>query len=180
MSIEDIFRAAKKANGENFEKPPEYPPSSPPPQYGSPTKWYEKKWGIALALIICFPLGAILLWQNPRYSNQAKGRVTAGIIFLFLFHCFSTYEPNPGVEWKQNNQKQQTSDSNTYDIGYLKKGTSWQDENQKWVYNLKDIKVEIWNRHVVTGEGLKLTQIYFLEGEYMGSWGYTRENFLSK
>ena len=55
-------------------------------------KWYEKNWGIALLLILCFPLGVILLWQNPRYSNQLKGGITASFIFLILFCSFDTHE----------------------------------------------------------------------------------------
>ncbi len=36
-------------------------------------KWYEKTWVIVIAFIVCFPVGAILLWDNPRYSKLTKG-----------------------------------------------------------------------------------------------------------
>ena len=58
--FEDILRSAKKANGESLDKPPTYPMVKTP-QYDAPTKWYEKKWGVGLMLIICFPL---LITQN--------------------------------------------------------------------------------------------------------------------
>ena len=89
--FEDILRAARKANGETFDEQSKNVSTPPKPLiYDEPKKWYEKKWGIALVLIICFPIGAILLWQNPRYSNQAKGGVTAAVIFLILFGYFNS------------------------------------------------------------------------------------------
>lgn len=172
MSVEDILPAARKANGEIIDKR-SAPPAlkSPSPKYDAPQKWYEKKWGVGLLLITCFPLGVILLWQNPRYSNQMKGSITAGIICLILFYYYSTYEPP--TRRQEPYYTQSSSYSSSYDVGYLRKGSMWIDENGNSHYTSKDVKVEIWrDNQIVTADGGKLTQIYFLEGYWAGSWGY--------
>lgn len=88
--FEDILRAARKANGETVDTPPKTISALPKTsKYDEPKKWYEKKLGVALALIICFPIGVILLWQNPRYSNGTKGCITSAVIFLILLGYFN-------------------------------------------------------------------------------------------
>ena len=174
--FEDILRAAKKANGENFEKPTEYSPPAPLPQYDAPTKWYEKKWGIGLLLIICFPLGAILLWQNPRYSNQVKGGITAGIIFLFLFYRYNIYEPPP----PSKHRYESTYTESSYDVSYLPSGALWIDDSGQSRKNSSRVKVEVTDNTVVMADGSKKTQIYFLEGSNAGTWGYVNSSSLSK
>lgn len=173
--FEDILRAAKRANGENFDKPRNYPPA-PPPQYEAPTKWHEKNWGVALALIICFPIGAILLWKNPRYSNTAKGGITVGIIFLFLFYRYSTYEPPPPSEYRYESNYIESN----YDTSYLLGGTTWIDDSGKSHINSNRVKVEVTSNTVVMANGNRRVQIYFLEGSNAGSWGYVNSSSLSK
>lgn len=172
--FEDMLRAARKANGENFDKPRNYPPPAPPPQYDAPTKWHEKKWGIALALIICFPIGVILLWKNPRYSNKVKGGITAAILFLFLFYRYSTYEPTPAPVSKQESYTQ------SYAVGYLRQGATWEDDRGRSHKNSKRVKVEVTGNTIVSAEGGRLQQIYFLEGSNAGSWGYVTSGSISK
>lgn len=70
--------------------------------------------------------------------------------------------------------------NSTYDIGYLKQGAAWEDETGKAHYNAKQVKVEIWKQKIVTGGNSNLIQIYFLEGENTGQWGYVREISLSR
>ena len=72
MSVEDILRAARKANGEIIDKR-SAPPAlkSPSPKYDAPQKWYEKKWGVGLLLITCFPLGVIEFAANPHNCQKA-------------------------------------------------------------------------------------------------------------
>lgn len=71
--FEDILRAAKKANGENLNKPPSYPMVKTP-KYDAPAKWYEKKWGVALMLIICFPLGGDSVMAKSSLQQCGEGR----------------------------------------------------------------------------------------------------------
>ena len=184
--FEDILRAAKKANGENFDKPLSYPMIKTP-QYDAPKKWYEKKWGVGLMLIICFPLGAILLWQNPRYSNTAKGSITAAILFLILYIPLSSDKP------VSHNTKSTYTHSAAYDdidkrflsyqgssgcSGYLRKGVQWLDKNGDFYYISEAVMVEIGKQKVTASDG-RLTQFYFLEGSNAGSWGYVRESSIS-
>ena len=187
--FEDILRAAQKANGETLGEPPKPKYEPPKPKYDEPTKWYEKKWGVALALIICFPIGAILLWQNPRYSNQIKGGVTAGIIFLFLFYRFSFNEPSPSPDYRHESAYTQSngyddSQFTTYqgsygDVGYLKQDVQWLDGNGDFHHNSRKVKVEIGKQKIEALDG-KLTQIYFLEGKNAGMWGYVSEYSLER
>ena len=118
--FEDILRAAKKANGENFDKPPSYPMVTTP-QYDAPKKWYEKKWGVGLMLIICFPLGAILLWQNPRYSNAAKGGITVAVVFLIFFVHNNYRSPEKPSSARQN-------------INYTTQSTKTTETTEKTIY----------------------------------------------
>ena len=187
--LEDILRAARKANGETFGESPKS--LSPPPKstkYDAPKKWHEKKWGVALALIICFPIGLILLWQNPRYTNQIKGIITFAILFLILYNPLAADKPvshNTKSVYTQSNshddldKRYMSYQGSNGDTGYLKQGAEWLDGNGDSHYNSRKVKVEISKQKVVALDG-KLTQIFFLEGDYKGSWGYTRENFLSR
>lgn len=130
MSIEDILKAAQRANGM---------PDKPPNKTTSPAvpnkEKSSKKWLIGLLVII----------------------------FLMMIG---------GGEEKKESQK--------YEIGYLKNGAVFVDEYGKSNYNPTKVKVEIWNQRLVTPEGKELIQIYFLEGDCAYSWGYARENFLSR
>ena len=129
----------------------------------SNNKWYEKNWLIWFLLIFLCPVGLIWLWKFARYSVRVKWGITVVFVLLMLIGYSSD-----------------SVQSNTYEIGYLKRGSTWLDEYRKWNYSPNTIQIEIWNRHIVTSDGETLIQIFFLEGDCKGSWGYTRENFLSR
>ena len=74
--------------------------------------------------------------------------------------------------------KEEVKNEFPYVEGYLKKGAFWSDSEGNVYRNQKEVKVEIWNRQIVKGDGGKLTQIFFLEGYFAGVWGYTVEEFL--
>ena len=126
-------------------------------------KWYEKNWLIWFLLIFLCPVGLIWLWKFARYNVKVKWGVTVVFVLLMLIGYSSD-----------------SAQSNTYEIGYLKRGSTWLDEYKKWNYNPNTVQIEIWNRHIVTSDGETLTQIYFLEGNCKYSWGYTRESSLSR
>ena len=188
-TIEEILRAARKANGETFGAPPK--PISPPPKpikYDEPKKWHEKKWGVALALIVCFPIGLILLWQNPRYTNGIKGVITVAILFLILNNPLAADKPvshDTKSVYTQNNRYNNAGNQlmsyqgSNGDTGYLRQDAEWLDGNGDFHYNSKKVKVEIGKQKVVASDG-RLTQIYFLEGKYCGVWGYTSEYNISR
>ena len=67
----------------------------------------------------------------------------------------------------------------SHNVAYLIEGARWQDSSGQIYRNSKDIQIEVWSREVVTSEGEKLTQIYFLEGENQGLWGYVDKRFIS-
>ena len=201
-TTEEIFREAKEKNkrlastsksdsSESWKddyymtltetEPPTFSSSTNSSPKFSNNKWYEKNWGVALALIVCFPVGLILLWQNPRYTNQIKGIITVAILFLILYNPLAADKPvshNTKSVYTQSNSFMSYQGSNG-DTGYLKQGAEWLDGNGDFHYNSRKVKVEIGKQKIVASDG-KLTQIYFLEGKYSGIWGYTRENCLSK
>lgn len=192
MSMEDILRAARKANGEPIGKPSSpLSPYNPPPEQedGNDKKnWYKKTWCIILFLIVFYPVGLILLWISPRKSFQLKGLVTVVIIFSVLhFDVGNSFVTRilypPPVKTERTNEKvssyQNSNSSNSYDIGYLRSGSTWLDGNGNSHYSSNSAKVEIWNRKIETGNG-NLTQIFFLEGKNAGNWGYTKESSLSR
>lgn len=184
--FEDILRAAKKANGEDFDKPRNYPPA-PPPQYDAPKKWYEKNWGVGLLLIICFPLGLILLWHNPRYSNTAKGGITAAILFLILYNPLAADKPvshNTRSTYTQSSAYDDTDKSfmsyqgGSGSSGYLRQGVKWLDKKGDFRYVSETVMVEIGKQKITASDG-RLTQIYFIEGSNAGEWGYVPESSIS-
>lgn len=197
MSLEDILRAARKANGEPIGKPAS-PPSSynPPPEHDEQDEndkknWYKKTWCIILFLVIFYPVGLILLWISPRGSFQLKGIVTASIIFSVVYFNVGNsfvirilYPPPVETERSERVYRSEkvystTEKVSTYDNGYLAGGSEWFDGSGNSHYNSKKVKVEITNNTIVTSSGTRLKQIYFLEGNYIGSWGYTRASYLS-
>lgn len=174
--FEELLKAARRANGEEKEPSRKYEPPPKTPKYDAPQKWYEKKWGVGLMLIICFPLGAILLWQNPRYSNGVKGLITAAFIFSFMFYQYGTYEPPPTTYKYESAYTEISYD----DVSYLSSGASWMDERGLVHKNASGVKVEVTGNEIVAASGGKMIQIYFLEGQNAGSWGYVRESALSR
>lgn len=174
--IEDILRAAQKANGmsDKSAKPQKNTSSYSLPVYGE-MKWYEKKWAMALLMIFVCPLGLILLWSSERYSLKVKSVVTLAICCLVLVGHFDNYSTSKTSTYKTTS----TVTSSSYDIGYLRGGSTWLDGNGNSHHNSNSMKVEIWGRKVETGNG-KLTQIFFLEGTWAGTWGYTEDSFLSR
>ena len=174
--FEELLKAARRANGEELETPRKKIPPPPSPRCNAPQKWYEKKWGVGLMLIICFPIGAIMLWQNPRYSNGTKGGITASLIFLFLFYQYSTYEPPPPSTYKYESAYTERS----YEVSYLPSGATWMDDSERVRKNSSRVKVEVTGNKIVSASGGKLIQIYFLEGQNAGSWGYVRESALKR
>lgn len=50
-----------------------------------PERWYEKHWGIWLLLIICFPLGIILLCSSRKYSSGSKIGIAMAMVCLIFF-----------------------------------------------------------------------------------------------
>ena len=58
-------------------------------------KWYEQTWFIAIALLICFPVGVILFMRNPRYSKMTKCGVVLIGILLALNIVFSHNKSEP-------------------------------------------------------------------------------------
>lgn len=151
--------------------------------------WYKNTWCVVLFLIIFYPVGLILLWLLPQRSAQLKGLVTIVVVCSAVYfnvgNSFLTrflYPPPQSAKTVQTIEYQSisTGQSDKYVTGYLKQGSAWKDKSGKAYYNTKRVKVEIWNRKIVMADGSKTTQIYFLEGEHAGEWGYAREEFLSR
>ena len=137
--IDEILRAAKKANGIPDYKSTRPLSSNPPPKQRGNKKWS----GTIILIVLLFVLGGYNS-DSSDSNSLSKGK-------------------------------------RTYVIGYLNKGSSWLDRYDNWNYNTEKVQVEIWGEPpLVMPDGTKLTQIYFLEGECAGEWGYTRENFLLK
>ena len=190
MSLEDILRAARKANGEPIGKsvsPPPYNPRLEQDEQDEHNKknWYKKTWCIVLFLIVFYPIGLILLWISPRGSLQLKGIVTASIIFsVIYFNVGNSFVIRilypPPVKVERNERIYRTTETvSSYDTGYLAGGSEWFDGNGNSHYNSRKVKIEITTNSIVTASGTKLWQIYFLEGNYIGSWGYTRASSFS-
>lgn len=127
---------------------------------GSPE--YEKKF-LVFNLIIFFYLlfGMMIITFQPEIRS-------------FVDKCEIVLFTKPSNIVENKNCK------SLYSEGYLKSGASWSDKSGKSHYNSDFVKVEIWKQQIVMSDGSKMTQIYFLEGNYAGVWGYTREKFLSK
>ena len=193
MSIEDIFRAAQKAhstpdkspmsnNSEQWKddyymslaetEPPVFSSSNTSPEEQDKSKWYEKTWLIAIMILLVFPVGLILLWSVGRYSKNVKVTVTVLVAFLIFLGQIGDNSADKPLHG--------TYQSGSYDEGYLKSGASWKDINGKSHYNSKKIKVEIWKQRIVVADGGEIIQIYFLEGENAGVWGYVSRDALSK
>ena len=101
------------------------------------------------------------------------------LILLLAFVGGKEFLNNPSSSSSYNISSEEKKPSSK--IGYLKKGASWQDETGKAYYNREKVKVEIkWTPKLVTETGGDLIQIYFLEGDYSGRWGYVREISLSQ
>lgn len=194
MSIEDVLRVAQKANGAP-DKSAKSKQNTPPPQSceqedeNDKKNWYKKIWYIIFFLIVFYPVGLILLWISPRRSFQLKGFVTAVIIFSVVhFDVGNSFVTRilypPPIKTERTTEKvtsyQSNNLSNSYDIGYLRGGSTWLDGNGNSHYSSNSVKVEIWKQKIVTADGGKLTQIFFLEGKYGGNWGYTKESSLSR
>ena len=120
-------------------------------------------------------MGVILSLKNPRYSNKVKGGITAGIIFLFLFYRYSTCEPPPVPV-----SKQESSHTQSYDVGCLRQSATWEDDRGRSHKNSKRVKIEVPGNTIVSADGGRLQQIYFLEGSNAGAWGYVTSGSISK
>ena len=70
-----------------------------------------------------------------------------------------------------------------YVQGYLIEGAIWNLESpisgQAYI-NHRKTSIEIWKHKTTDNKGEKITQIYFLEGEYAGNWGWTPEKYTVK
>lgn len=54
------------------------------------------------------------------------------------------------------------------------------DDSGRLRKNSRRVKVEVTGNTVVMADGSKRTQIYFLEGNNAGSWGYVTSGSLSR
>ena len=172
-SIEELYRETKEKASASPKKSDDgvrYKKVAPP------ERWYEKHWGIWLALIICFPIGIILLCSSRKYSSGSKIAISLAMVCLIFFVLYDS-RPESTSTYRQNSVV--TQSSNSYDVGYLKQGATWTDGDM--VYrNSRRVQVEIHNSTIVMADGSRLTQIYFLEGVHSGKWGYTTRSSLSK
>lgn len=66
----------------------------------------------------------------------------------------------------------------SYVEGYLKKNSPWVDKLGIWRFSSENTRIEIWQQKIIMSGGGEMTQIFFLEGENAGFWGYTTEEFL--
>lgn len=173
-TIEELYREAKEKattsstktdNGVRYEKLPE------------PERWYENHWGIWLLLIICFPLGIILLCSSRKYSSGSKIVIALAMVCL-IFFIHNSYRTSEKPSSSHQNASY-TTKSNSYDIGYLKQGAEWTDGDTVYK-NKKRVQVEIWDRKIVMADGSRLRQIFFREGSHAGKWGYTQDSSLSR
>lgn len=163
---EKVTRATKKKDsGVSYEK------------ITSPERWYEKHWGIWLLLIICFPLGIILLCSSRKYSSGSKIGIALAMVCVIFFVHNSYRSPEKPSSSRQN--AGYTTQSNSYDVGYLKQGAEWTDGDTVYK-NKKRVQVEIWDRKIVMADGSRLRQIFFREGSHAGKWGYTQDSSLSR
>ena len=114
---------------------------------------------------------------------QGRNKNKIGYVFPEFIRDLKKEREVAKVKQEQNDKAEQVrheKEQTAYDIGYLKQGTAWEDETGKAHYNAKQVKVEIWKQKIVTGGKGNLIQIYFLEGENTGQWGYVREISLSR
>lgn len=97
-TIEELYRETKEKatapkktdSGVRYEK-------IPPPE-----RWYEKHWGIWLLLIICFPLGIILLCSSRKYSSGSKIGIALAMVCLIFFVHNSYRSPEKSSSSRQN------------------------------------------------------------------------------
>ena len=175
-TIEELYREQKektrpKKNGKGVV----YEKTAPP------ERWYEKHWGIWLLLILCFPLGIILLCSSRKYSSGSKIGIALAMVCLILY-AHDTIHDSLQTDKKPSTQRQAssyTTQSNSYDVGYLKQGAEWTDGNVVYK-NKKRVQIEIWDKTIVMADGSRLTQFYFLEGSHAGEWGYTMSSSFSR
>lgn len=178
-SIEELYREQKeKAQSKPLKKSDKgvvYEKISPP------ERWYEKHWGIWLLLILCFPLGVILLCSSRKYSSGSKIGIVLAMMCLILYAPAAFHDSHEDKKTSTRRQETNYSESSSsYDIGYLNSGAKWVDNSGVAHRNSKRTKVEIWKQQIVTADGGRATQIYFLEGEYSGSFGFTSGSSLSR
>lgn len=60
------------------------------------TKWYSSTWGIILALILCFPVGLVLMWLNAPWSKNVKLIITSCFIWplwIYVIFKMTSWEP---------------------------------------------------------------------------------------
>ena len=187
MSMEDILRAARKANGEQISpKPHETPAKSSPPKYDMPKKWYEKHWLIWFLLIFLYPVGLMMLWAFSRYTKKVKTGITIATLALFLvgyggddFQRKSSLQSGSSYDERdQRTLTYLTYQGGSGSSGYLRKGVKWLDKNGEFHYITETVMVEIGKEKIVASNG-RLTQIYFIAGENAGQWGYVSEKSIS-
>lgn len=58
------------------------------------TKWYDKKWMLWAALIICWPLGLYLLYCQRR--NYTKTQIILYIIITAIWSAFALLNVSQG------------------------------------------------------------------------------------
>ena len=170
-TIEELYRETKeKSAPKKSDSGVRYEKLTPP------ERWYEKHWGIWLLLIICFPLGIILLCSSRKYSSGSKIGIALAMVCLIFYVHNSFREPEKPSTYRQSTSYTQSA---SYDIGYLKQGAEWTDGDTVYK-NKKRVQVEIWDRKIVMADGSRLRQIFFLEGSHAGKWGYTQDSSLSR
>jgi hypothetical protein len=54
----------------------------------------EKWWFIAVLLVFCFPIGLLLVWKHPHWTNAVKWAWTAGFVCLVIVGAFMDSKEN--------------------------------------------------------------------------------------
>ena len=69
--------------------------------------WYEKTWVIVLFLILLFPIGVIMMWQNKyEWENKNKKVITIIGSILFVFALIFIFVPSKSKDEAERVQKE--------------------------------------------------------------------------
>ena len=83
-SVEELYRETKE-KAQRSASPKKSDDGVRYEKVAPPERWYEKHWGIWLALIICFPIGIILLCSSRKYSSGSKIGISLAMVCLIFF-----------------------------------------------------------------------------------------------
>lgn len=87
--------------GQGYGPPPGWGPGGMPPGGGPPPSseaWYQSVPAVLLLLFCCFPVGLVLVWTSPKFSQTAKIAISAIFgVFTLAGVVGGALQPQPNV-----------------------------------------------------------------------------------